>query len=132
MQRVIAAATFVMAIAVMAIGAQIDGGAAAAAPGGTIKGRVRLTAPAPANPPIRMGADPLCAKLARESGKRPTQEFVVTDGHGGLTNAFVDLQGTFKTVAAPPQEPVVLTQRGCVYTPRVVGIRVGQNLRIIN
>jgi plastocyanin len=79
-----------------------------------------------------MGADPLCAKLARESGKRPAQEFVITDGNGGLANAFVELQGTFKTVPTPPQEPVVVTQRGCVYTPHVVGIRVGQNLRIIN
>ncbi len=131
MQRVIVSVTFVMAIAVMAVGAQVHTGGAAA-PGGTIKGRVKLTAPAPANPPIRMGADPLCARLARESGKRPTQEFVVVDATGGLANAFVDLQGTFPAVTAAPKDAVVITQRGCVYSPRVAGVRVGQTLRIVN
>jgi hypothetical protein len=131
MQRLIAAATFVMAIAVMAIGAQVQGSAAGAAQSGTIKGRVKLTAPAPANPLIRMGADPLCARLARESGKRPIQEFVVTDATGGLANAFVDLQGTFPTVPPAPKDAVVITQRGCVYSPRVAGVRVGQTLRLV-
>jgi plastocyanin len=130
MARTIAAATFVIAIAVMAIGAPVRGAAAAA--GGTIKGRVKLAGPAPANPMIRMGADPLCARLVRQSGKRPTQELVVVDAMGGLANVFVDLQGTFPAVTAPPKDPVVITQRGCVYTPRVVGVRVGQTLRIVN
>jgi len=102
---------------------------------GTIQGRVILSGPAPANPLIRMGADPLCARLVRESGKRPVQEIVKRAADGGLANAFVDLQGTFpaaKPPAGPPQGPVVITQRGCVYSPRVVGAMVGQTLRIVN
>lgn len=126
---------FVLPIALLAAIVIVSGvplRGAGAGTTGTITGHIRLSGPAPANPPIRMGADPLCARLARESGKRPVQAYVVTDGKGGLANAFVDLQGTFTGVAAPPKEPVVLTQRGCVYTPRVVGIRVGQPLRIVN
>jgi plastocyanin len=125
-------ASLVFAMMVIAVGAQVPGGAAAAAQGGTIKGRVKLTGPAPANPPIRMGADPLCARLAREAGKRPTQEFVIVDATGGLANAFVDLQGTFPTVPPAPKDAVVITQRGCVYSPRVAGVRVGQTLRLVN
>jgi len=132
MTREIASATFALAVALLATGVPVHVGAQNAAGTGTIKGLVKLTGPAPANPPIRMGADPLCAKLTRESGKRPIQEFVVTDGKGGLANAFVELQGTFTNVPAAPKDPVVIRQQGCVYSPRVVGIRVGQPLRLVN
>jgi hypothetical protein len=130
MQRIVGPVTMVVALVVIAVGAHVPG--VTAAQGGTIKGRVKLTGPAPANPTIRMGADPLCARLVRESGKRPTQELVVVDATGGLANVFVDLQGAFPAVTPPPKNPVVITQRGCVYSPRVVGLRVGQALRIVN
>jgi plastocyanin len=132
MTRGIVSATFALAVALLVTGTQVHGGAQAAAGTGTIKGRVKLTGTPPPNPPIRMGADPLCAKAARESGKRPVQEFVVVDATGGLANAFVELQGTFPSVPAAPKDPVVITQRGCVYSPRVVGVRVGQALRLVN
>jgi plastocyanin len=131
MRRGIVTSAFLLAIAVIAFGVPVRGAGAGAATG-TIKGRIKLTGPAPANPPIRMGADPLCARLARASGKRPTQELVIVGTGGGLANAFVDLQGTFRPVADPPKDPVVITQRGCVYSPRVVGVRVGQMLRMVN
>jgi plastocyanin len=106
--------------------------AAGAAATGTITGHVRLTGPIPANPIIRMGADPLCARLARASGKRPIQELVVASKDGGLANVFADLQGSFAAVPPPPKDPVVVTQRGCIYSPRMVGARVGQTLRLVN
>jgi plastocyanin len=139
MTRRIVSVTFALAAALVATGVPVHGdaqkaaGASTPAAGtGTIKGLVKLMGPAPANPPIRMGADPLCARLARQSGKRPIQEFVVTDGKGGLANAFVELQGTFTNVPPAPKDPVIIRQQGCVYTPRVVGIRVGQALRMVN
>src|SRR5215213_4116845 len=100
MTRRIVSAAAALAVALIASGVPVHGGVQAAAGTGTIKGHVKLAGPAPANPPIRMGADPLCARLARESGKRPVQEFVVTDASGGLANAFVELQGTFAGVPA--------------------------------
>ena len=112
MGRTIVVTSFVVAVAMIA-STQLDAVAAQAAGSGTIKGRVLLTGKAPVNPPIRMGADPLCAKLTRESGKRPVQELVVVDAKGGLANAFVELQGTFPGVPAPPKDPVVITQNGC-------------------
>jgi plastocyanin len=96
---------------------------------GTIEGHVKLTGPAPANPRILMGRDPVCAKL--NQGKHPVQEIVVKSADGGLANAFVEVEGSFPS-APVPSDPVVINQRNCQYVPRVVGARVGQTLRIIN
>jgi plastocyanin len=96
---------------------------------GVIQGRLRLEGPAPANPFIRMGADPMCSRLY--SGRRAAQEFVVRSADGGLSNALVDLQGTFPATTAS-RDPVTLDQRGCLYAPRVLGIQVGQTLQITN
>lgn len=96
---------------------------------GAIEGRVRLDGPAPPNPIIRMGADPKCAKLT--AGQRRRQELVVRSGDGGLANVFVYLAGSFPA-ASPPTTPVVIDQRGCLYVPRVAGVRVGQLVRFHN
>jgi hypothetical protein len=103
----------------------------ASAATGTITGHVKLTGAPPANPVVRMGADPVCASLARATGALPRQLIVVTDGKGGLANAFVALQGTFPATPVP-SEPVTINQRVCQYLPRVVGARVGQTLKIVN
>jgi plastocyanin len=105
--------------------------ATASAATGTIKGHVTLMGAPPANPVIRMGADPVCASLARATGKLPTQQLVVTDGKGGLANTFVALQGNFPATPVS-KEPVTVNQRTCQYLPRVVGARVGQVLKIVN
>jgi plastocyanin len=96
---------------------------------GVIEGRILLAGPAPANPIIRMGADPMCSR--QYAGKRAVQEFVIRSADGGLVNAFVDLQGKFP-LAKAIAEPVTLDQRGCLYAPRVLGIQVGQTLQIKN
>ena len=103
----------------------------ASAATGTISGHVRLTGTPPANPVVRMGADPVCAALARATGALPRQLIVVTDGKGGLANTFVALQGTFPATSVP-SEPVTINQRVCQYLPRVIGARVGQTLKIVN
>ena len=96
---------------------------------GTITGHVRLTGPAPGNPIIRMGMDPQCASL--NAGTRPVQAIVLRNPDGGLSNALVDLEGTLQG-SKPPAQPVVIEQQKCIYTPRVLGARVGQILRIKN
>lgn len=97
---------------------------------GVVQGHVRLSSAAPANPVIRMGADPACSQLY--ATERPAQEFVVRSVDGGLANAFVRVRGEFPQAPPPPSQPVVLEQRGCVYRPHVVGIRVGQRLEVRN
>lgn len=104
------------------------GSVQAQAAAGTIAGQVKLTGPAPGNPIIRMGMDPMCAKL--NGGKRPVNEIVLKGAGDGLANAFVDLDGKF--TAPAPSGVVELDQRNCLYSPRVVGARVGQTLRVVN
>jgi plastocyanin len=50
---------------------------------------------------------------------------------GGLANAFVELIGDFPDTPVPA-EPVSVDQRGCIYRPRVVGLRAGQPLIVSN
>src|SRR6266850_6950933 len=102
--------------------------AAAQSNTGTIKGRITLSGKPPGNPVIRMGRDPMCAKV--NTGKQVIQETVLTR-NGGLANVFVRLQGNFPQTSVPTQ-PVTIDQKGCIYLPRVVGIRVGQTLQIKN
>src|SRR5262245_54364755 len=122
MRRVLYATTICLtaAFATFAAGGRVH---AQAGGTGTIEGHVRLAGPAPANPLIRMGRDPICAKL--NQGKRPVQEYVLRAEDGGLANAFVAIEGTFPSTPVP-SEPVVINQRNCAYVPRVVGARVGQ------
>jgi hypothetical protein len=96
---------------------------------GAIKGHIRLNGKLPGNPVIRMGMDPMCAKL--NAGKRPVQEIVAATADGSLANVFVSLQGTFPP-SPVPAEPVAIDQRACMYVPRVVGARVGQTLHVRN
>lgn len=125
-------ALFATALCLTALFASIGGTSsvtAQAAGTGTIVGHAKLTGPALANPMIRMGRDPICAKL--NAGKRPVQELVVKAADGGLANVFVEVQGTFPKTPVPA-DAVAINQRNCEYAPRVVGVRVGQTLRIIN
>ena len=96
---------------------------------GAIKGRVRLLSAPPANPAIRMSADPMCERAT--GGKQVLQEIVVVDADGALANVLIRLEGSFPRSAAPTTA-VEIDQRGCVYTPRVVGLQIGQSLRIRN
>lgn len=96
---------------------------------GAIKGHIQLDGKRPANPLVRMGMDPKCAAL--NSGRRVFQEEVVARADGSLANVFVRVAGS---LTSPPvrAEPVVIDQRGCVYAPRVVGVRAGQVLQFRN
>jgi plastocyanin len=96
----------------------------------TIRGRVKIAGKIPGNVVIRMGADPMCAKI--NAGQRVVQNAVASTIEGHLANVFVVVEGTFPQVPAPPSAPVVIDQRACVYTPRVIGVRVGQAVEVRN
>jgi plastocyanin len=96
---------------------------------GTITGRVTFVGRPPGNPIIRMGMDPVCAGMNR--GRMAIQEQAVVARDGSVANVFVRIEGTFAPTPVPAA-PVVIDQRSCIYTPRVVGVRVGQRLQIRN
>ena len=100
-----------------------------AAKAGTLTGRVLFDGPAPANPPIKMTADPACLK-ANPNGAM-FEMFAVKDG--GLDNVFVYVKdGLGNYYFDVPTESLKLDQQGCRYSPHVFGIRVGQPLEIVN
>ena len=96
---------------------------------GTIKGHVKLSGKLPGNTVIRMGKDPKCSEANK--GKQVVQETVKATIDGSLANVFVRLDGTFPSTPVP-KTAVTVDQHNCLYSPRVVGIRVGQVLEIRN
>lgn len=59
-------------------------------------------------------------------------EIVVNDGK--LAGVFVTLDSGIDRARIPPagDTPVTLEQKGCMYVPRVLALRVGQSLRVTN
>jgi plastocyanin len=65
--------------------------------------------------------------------KGPGWDEVVKVENGKLENAFVWVkQGLETWQYPPPAGEVVLDQKNCMYTPPVVGVRVGQPLTFVN
>ena len=96
---------------------------------GTVAGRVLFEGTPPRNPSVQVGSDPICA---REHAGGLTHETVVVS-NGGLENVFVYVKaGLDNYYFDTPTEPVQLDQRGCRYTPHVIGVRTGQPIEIIN
>ena len=125
-QKMLAVAVLASALALPAIPAVAQTGGTRT---GTISGRIVLKGPAPANPIIRMGADPMCGRM--NPGKRPVQEIVIAGAGGGLANAFVHVTGAVPAGAGTAQQGV-LAQKHCIYAPRGIGVRAGQPLSIRN
>lgn len=105
------------------------GPAAAAPPTGAIKGVVTWKGAPPVDPPVDRSRDPACP-----SG-RGAEDVVVTDGK--LRDVLVRIKLAAPPSAPPaapptPPPPAVIGQTACMYTPRVVGLVVGQKLEIRN
>jgi plastocyanin len=102
-----------------------------AATAGSVTGTVALDGAAPANQPIRMNADPVCAKEAK--GEQLQETIVVGPDGKSLANVLVyvkDGLGAFSYDA--PTETAKLDQKECRYRPHVLAVRVGQPVDIIN
>jgi plastocyanin len=93
---------------------------------GSVKGTVRFKGKKPARKELDRKSDPFCAKT------KAYDETLVVDKRGGLRDVFVQLEGKGLKATAPPNEPVVLDQTACVYTPRVIGVVSGQPIEIRN
>ncbi len=134
--RLAAACAAVLVLAGCGGGSPAAAPAAAAAPvdpatAGTVRGRVTLDGPVPPATTVRLDGDKTCATFA-PGARRPTEQWVVGP-EGGLANVFVHVTGGLDGRSFPvPQEPVVIDQQKCWYVPRVVGVRVGQPLQVLN
>ena len=107
------------------------GAAAAAAPlgNGSITGMVMFTGDAAPNPTIDMAEETACAE--KHSGAPVDPIVSVSNGH--LANVFIRVTGGLPDGPYPePSEAATIDQDGCLYSPRVVGVMVGQTLEITN
>ena len=114
-------------------GSSSGSAAASSAPAGqmgtaSISGKITLTGKAPLMQNIDFSADPVCKGQHTTPVKDQTVE---ADKKGDLADVFVYVKDGAGTYAAPTT-PVVLTQKGCNYSPHVFGIQVKQTLQVVN
>lgn len=98
---------------------------------GSVTGTIVYAGKAPIMKPIDMSADPICHSV---NEPEPTLNEVLVLGEGNtMANVFVEVvSGLPEKEWSVPSEPVILTQAGCKYSPRVFGIRAGQKLEVKN
>jgi hypothetical protein len=102
-----------------------------AATAGSIAGKVTFTGTPPAAERLRLESDPACVQGAAPN---PVSDAILVGDGGALRNAFVHVKsGLDPAYGFPiPAEPAVLDQQGCRYMPRVLGLRAGQSMEIVN
>jgi plastocyanin len=98
--------------------------------GRTISGTVRTAGSQDAAAQINMATDPACLKI--HPGPVMNEE-VVRGANGALKNAIVYISdGLGSRSFGPPKEPAILEQKGCAYSPRILGVRARQTFELIN
>jgi plastocyanin len=102
-----------------------------AATAGNLTGRVVLEGKAPGAELIKMTVDPACVA---GNTPNPQSDAVLVSKSGELQNVFVYVKdGLDPTYSFDvPTTPFTMDQRGCVYSPRVFGVRVGQPIEVVN
>jgi plastocyanin len=94
-----------------------------------ISGSVNFDGKAPEQRALSVGGDELCKKNAVNIFK--DKSLVTTDGK--VRNVIIYVRSGYEGKSyAPPLEPVVIDQQGCVYSPHVLTVMKGQKLRIRN
>jgi plastocyanin len=98
---------------------------------GTITGKVTFAGKRPAAKRIDISEDEECVKLNKGG---LYDDSLVVKRDGSLSNVFVYIKAGLKKeeVGKFPTEPVVLDQKGCQFTPRVLGVQVKQTIKVTN
>jgi len=96
---------------------------------GTILVDVKYARTPPAPQVVNMQSAPQCAAAHAE----PVYDPSLLAQNGQLANAVVWIKrGLTHWVFAPPSQPVVIDQKGCVYQPHVSVAMVGQAVEFVN
>ncbi len=93
-----------------------------------ITGTVTYTGKVPTLKPLAMDADPGCA--AKHSGPVPSEVLVLGSGNT-MANVMVRVKNA-PAGGTAPSTPAVIDQKGCQYSPHVLGIMVNQTLKLKN
>ena len=98
---------------------------------GTVAGAILYKGAKPAHEIISMDAEQGCVQA--NAGKPVADPSILTGKDAGLANAFVYIQtGLEGKKFEPVTTPVVLDQKGCMFIPRVIGMRAGQTIDMKN
>jgi plastocyanin len=96
----------------------------------SVTGKVIFEGAKPKQQRIMMDQDPAC--MQKHSGPVFAEDGGV-NADNTLPNVFVYVKaGAEKYTFAQPSDPVTLDQDGCMYKPHVLGIMVGQTLKIVS
>ena len=98
--------------------------------GGTITGTVKYEGKVPPMKALKMASDPICDGKHQNAPAR--SEWLIVGKSGELKNAFVWIKKGAAGNKAAPKEHAVLDQNGCIYSPHVLGVQVGQVVDILN
>ena len=88
------------------------------------------TAPAEASFASKMQDDPNC--VAIYAGKYPTTRFYVVGANGELADVVVYLKGVPSASTGTSAAPVIMDQKGALYTPQILALQTGQKLIVKN
>lgn len=96
----------------------------------TVKGKVLFEGDLPKARRLNMNAEPSCAALH----KKPVySNVVVPNENKTLRHVFVYVQqGLEGKVFETPTEPAVIDQKGCLYSPHMLGVQTNQPIQILN
>jgi plastocyanin len=94
---------------------------------GTVSGTIHFAGQAPKRVEIDMAQDPACSL----ADANYSEQYVVHDG--ALQNVFIYVKdGLGNKLYAPSSDPVVIDQKGCRFTPHVIGTMAGQPVKFTN
>src|SRR4051794_27005786 len=96
-----------------------------------ITGHVKLDGKAPEPKQIDMSGVKECADQHPDP---VNEETIVADDKGNLANVVVSIKADDPSALGgeAPKTPAVLDQKGCMYTPHVLPVMVGQEMKIKN
>ncbi|MAB88934.1 MAG: hypothetical protein CMJ90_05695 [Planctomycetes bacterium] len=97
---------------------------------GRIVGHTILAGKVRKNRPLDMKCDPNCD--AANAGRKPYTQRVLVDDKGNLANVVVWIKDVPDGEYPAKRGRMILDQVACRYVPHVLGIQIGQKLRIRN
>jgi plastocyanin len=100
-----------------------------AATAANVTGKVSFEGTPPKAEPIKLSSDPYC----QTASPGLTTDTEIVGAGGAVQNVFVYVKDGLGNRTFPaPSDPVVIDQKGCHYSPHVLGIQIGQPLQIVN
>jgi plastocyanin len=81
--------------------------------------------------PTMTEASPDCAAMY-DPAKMPTTHFYVVGAKGEFADVVVSLKNMDGKSTGASEPPVVLNQKGCLYTPTILAVQTGQKITVKN